>query len=190
MGFDVRVVLFGGTSVWMVRRMGYGRLLVVTGVLVACLLGCAAHRSGSASDSRRTEEQALYDRLYARTDAKVSASSTITDRWRNLRITRRDYDLDKPEDGKGMYPVKSETVLEGEERQKEDQEMGETELSDSREAVSGETVSRVSRDTGSTTDTTLKAGTQPLWWWLAGMLSAIMSLIFLWWKYGKKNQTK
>lgn len=89
-----------------------------------------------------------------------------------------------------MYPVKSETILEGEEREKENREEDETEISDSGEAVSSEAVSRITRDTGSTTDTTLKAGTQPFWWWLIGVLSVIAVLIFLWWKYGKKNQTK
>lgn len=162
----------------------------MAGVLVVCFLGCVAHRSDSTSDRRRTEEQARYDRLYARTDAKISTANTVTDRWRNLRIVRRDYDLGKPKDEKGMYPVKSETILEGEERQKEDRKEDETEMSDSEETVSGEADSRVSRDTGSTADTTLKAGTQPLWWWLIGVLMTVVGLIFLWRKYGKKNQTK
>ena len=40
------------------------------------------------------------------------------------------------------------------------------------------------------TDLDIKAGTQPLWWWLIGVLMAVAGLIYLWWKYGKKDKTK
>lgn len=170
--------------------MKYVRLLTISGVLVACLLGCSVRRSGSTSDSRRTEMQNELIRLRDLSDAKISTTTSITERWRNLRIVRRDYDLDKPKDDKGAYPVKSEIILEGEEQQKEDKKEDKSEKTDKKESETGASRLDDAGRSGTSSDTDVKAGGQPLWWWLIGVLMAVVGLIYLWWKYGKKNQTK
>lgn len=170
--------------------MKYARLLAISGILAACLLGCSVRRSGSTSDSRRTEVQNELVRLRELSGEKVSAATSLTERWRNLRIVRRDYDLDRPRNERGEYPVKSETILEGEEHQKEGKKEGKSEKTDKKESETVKSRLDGAVRSGSTSDTDVKAGGQPLWWWLAGVLMAMAGLIYLWWKYGKKNQTK
>ena len=170
--------------------MKYVRLLAISGILVACLVGCSVHRSGSTSDSRRTEVQNELVRLRALSDTKVSVATSVTERWRNLRIVRRDYDLDKPRDERGQYPVKSETILEGEEQQKEDKKEDKSEKTDKKESEAGTSRRDDAGYSETAFDTDVKASTQPLWWWLIGVVMAVVGLIFLWLKYGKKNQTK
>lgn len=174
----------------MVKRMKYGRLLAVAGVFVFCLLGCSVRRSGSTTDSRRTEEQKELVYLGTLSDAKVSTTTTVTDRWRNLRIVRRDYDLDKPRNEKGEYPVKSETVIEGDEQQKEDKKEDKAEKSDKKESAKGASRHTDARDSGSASDTTGQVGLGSLWWWLVGAVSVVVTGFLIWWKYGKKDQTK
>ena len=35
-----------------------------------------------------------------------------------------------------------------------------------------------------------ESGKNSLWWWLIGVLMAVIGIIYLWWKYGKKDKTK
>lgn len=170
--------------------MKYVRLLTIAGILVACLLGCAARRSDSMRDSGKSQDHDKLVLLRTRTDAKIATTTTVVERWRNLRIHWRDYDLSKPADPDGNYPVKSEGWADASEQESKD------EKSDTQENAKEETsgVAEADRETSyektEDTDLDIKAGTQPLWWWLIGVLMAVVGLIYLWWKYGKKNQTK
>ncbi len=160
------------------NNMKYVRILTISGILVACLLGCAVRRSDGVHDSEKSQERNELVWLTARTDAKITATTTVVDRWRNLRIHWKDYDLSKPPDQNGNYPVKNEGWAEGSEQESQN------EKSDISENTKEDSNGKVN------TDLDIKAGTQPLWWWLIGVLMAVAGLIYLWWKYGKKDKTK
>lgn len=170
--------------------MKYGRLLAIAGILVACLLGCAARRSNSVRDSVRTEEHSELSWLTSGTATKLEATTTVTDRWRNIRIHWRDYDLSKPADENGNYPVKSEGWTDASEQETKDEKSDVSE--NTKEDASGKAEANrdASHEKTSDTDLDIEAGTEPLWWWLVGVLMAVVGIIFLWWKYGKKDKTK
>lgn len=170
--------------------MKYVRLLTIPGILVACLLACAARRSGSTLDTGRTQERDELVLLTTRTDAKVSATTTVTDRWRDLRIHWRDYDLSKSPDENGNYPVKSEGWADANEQESKDEKSDVSEDTHEDANVKTEADRDVSHKKAENTDLDVKAGIQPLWWWLIGVLTVVVGLIFLWWKYGKKDKTK
>lgn len=170
--------------------MRYGQILVLAGILVGCLLGCSVNRSAGRNDYRRVQEQGRYDYLYAQTDAKLSTTTTVADRWRNIRIVRRDFDLDRQPDETGQYPVKSETVIEGNEQQRKKTEEASQEESEAKEQETGYKSTDIQEENTETAEFNAESGKSSLWWWLLGVLMAMASLIYLWWKYGKKNQTK
>ena len=172
------------------NNMKYVRILTISGILVACLLGCAVRRSDGVHDSEKSQERNELVWLTARTDAKITATTTVVDRWRNLRIHWKDYDLSKPPDQNGNYPVKHEGWAEGSEQesQNEKSDISENTKEDSNGKV--KTEREKSYEKTENTDLDIKAGTQPLWWWLIGVLMAVAGLIYLWWKYGKKDKTK
>lgn len=170
--------------------MKYVRLLTISGILVACLLACAARRSGSTLDTGRTQERDELVLLTTRTDAKVSATTTVTDRWRDLRIHWRDYDLSKSPDENGNYPVKSEGWADANEQEKTNKKAEKAERSETGDLIAGTSSRNSSRDTRAQTETGIKAGMQPLWWWLIGVVSVVIVGFVIWWKYGKKDKTK
>lgn len=170
--------------------MKYVRILAVSGILVACLLGCAVRRSSSVRDSGRSKEHDELVWLTSRTDAKVATTTTVTERWRNLRIHWRDYDLSKPADSTGNYPVKSEGWADVGEQESESEKSDLSENTKEDTSGKAEANREANHEKVANTDLDIKAGGQPLWWWLIGVLMAVVGLIYLWWKYGKKNQTK
>ncbi|RHJ83569.1 hypothetical protein DW103_07390 [Parabacteroides sp. AM08-6] len=170
--------------------MKYGWNLVITGILAACLLGCSVSRSGNIHDSGKTDEQVHYEHIYARNDAQLSVSNTVIDRFRNVRIHWRTYDTDKPADENGRYPVKAEGWSEGCEQESVDEDKKTTENSTENVQATTEKKKVDSFVKEEHKDVDVKAGTQPLWWWLIGLLSAMVGIIFIYWKYGKKNKTK
>lgn len=170
--------------------MKYGRLLAIAGILVGCLLGCAVRRSGSSSDSRRTEERRELSWLTSRTATNVTATTTVTDRWRNLRIHWRDYDLSKPADSAGNYPVRSEGWADANEQETKDEKSDVSENTEEEASGKAETDLDASQKKTTDMDMDAQAGVEPLWWWLIGVLMAVVGIIFLWWKYGKKDKTK
>ena len=70
------------------NNMKYVRILTISGILVACLLGCAVRRSDGVHDSEKSQERNELVWLTARTDAKITATTTVVDRWRK-RIGRQ-----------------------------------------------------------------------------------------------------
>ena len=96
-------------------------------------------------------------------DVRLASSNTVRDRWRNIRIIRREFDLERQPDENGRYPVKAETTLEGEEH--EEERSGDTELNSD-------------------------IGKNALGWWALGVTMVLALVIFLRWRYGKKDKTK
>ena len=170
--------------------MEYGRILVLAGILAGCLLGCSVNRSAGRSDNRRAQEQSRYDYLYAQTDAKLASSTSVVDRWRNIRIIRRDFDLDRQPDENGRFPVKSETVIEGNEQQTEKTEEASKADTETKKQETGTKNLDLQTDRTETGEFNAESGKNSLWWWLIGVLMAVIGIIYLWWKYGKKDKTK
>lgn len=170
--------------------MRYGRILVLAGVLAGCLLGCSVNRSAGRSDNRRAQEQSRYDYLYAQTDAKLTSATSVVDRWRNIRIVRRDFDLDRQPDENGQFPIKSETIIDGNEQQTEKTEEASKEGSETKEQETGSKNLDIQADCSEVAEFNAESGKSSLWWWLIGVLMAVIGIIYLWCKYGKKDQTK
>lgn len=170
--------------------MRYGRILVLAGVLAGCLLGCSVNRSAGRNDNRRVQEQSRYDYLYAQTDAKLTSATSVVDRWRNIRIVRRDFDLDRQPDENGQFPIKSETIIDGNEQQTEKTEEASKEGSEAKEQETGTKNLDIQSDRSEVAEFNAESGKNSLWWWLIGVLMAVIGIIYLWWKYGKKDQTK
>lgn len=170
--------------------MRYGRYMAIAGVLVACLLGCTVRRNGSSVDSGTTKEQFRYDQLYARTDAKVSVSSTVTDRWRNIRIYWRNYDTGQPADSTGNRPVLSEGWIDGNEQESTDESTETEETGDEVGQTAADGTADGHFEKTRTEELEVKGGTTPVMWWMFGVATAAVLIIFFWLRYGKKNKTE
>lgn len=170
--------------------MKYGRILLLAGILAGCLFGCSVNRSAGRSDNRRAQEQTGYEHLYAQSDTKLSTTTSIMDRLRNIRIIRRDFDLDRQPDTNGKFPVKSETVIEGNEQQTEKTEEASKEEIEINQQETGNEDIDIQTTHTEATEFNAESGKNPLWWWLIGVLMAVIGIIYLWLKYGKKDKTK
>ena len=95
----------------------YKRLCVLAGMVALCA-SCSVRRSASDHSHYRDQERQVLESLDTSMDVRLASSNTVRDRWRNIRIIRREFDLERQPDENGRYPVKAETTLEGEEHEK------------------------------------------------------------------------
>ena len=135
--------------------------------MVALCASCSVRRSASDHSHYRDQERQVLESLDTSMDVRLASSNTVRDRWRNIRIIRREFDLERQPDENGRYPVKAETTLEGEEHENERKEerSGDTELNSD-------------------------IGKNALGWWALGVTMVLALVIFLRWRYGKKDKTK
>lgn len=161
----------------------------MAGMVVFCA-GCSMRRVTSDTVRYGSEEHVESEELESTGDIRLTASSTVRERWKGLRITLREFDLDRKPDKDGRYPVKSETTLEGQEHENEKKQEAEELESQARRKKTGNSDNSLlaGQSRGSELDT--KMGENALWWWVTGIVTAILGIIFLGRKYGKKNQTK
>ena len=99
----------------------YKRLCVLAGMVALCA-SCSVRRSASDHSHYRDQERQVLESLDTSMDVRLASSNTVRDRWRNIRIIRREFDLERQPDENGRYPVKAETTLEGEEHENERKE--------------------------------------------------------------------
>ena len=103
----------------------YKRLCVLAGMVALCA-SCSVRRSASDHSHYRDQERQVLESLDTSMDVRLASSNTVRDRWRNIRIIRREFDLERQPDENGRYPVKAETTLEGEEHENERKEEAES----------------------------------------------------------------
>ena len=113
-------------------------------------------------------------------DVRLASSNTVRDRWRNIRIIRREFDLERQPDENGRYPVKAEPTLEGEERQKKEEN----------ENVFARSEASHEEERSGDTELNSDIGKNALGWWALGVTMVLALVIFLRWRYGKKDKTK
>ncbi len=109
-------------------------------------------------------------------DVRLASSNTVRDRWRNIRIIRREFDLERQPDENGRYPVKAETTLEGEEHENEN--------------VFARSEASHEEERSGDTELNSDIGKNALGWWALGVTMVLALVIFLRWRYGKKDKTK
>ena len=146
----------------------YKRLCVLAGMVALCA-SCSVRRSASDHSHYRDQERQVLESLDTSMDVRLASSNTVRDRWRNIRIIRREFDLERQPDENGRYPVKAETTLEGEEHENERKEEAE---SQKKEELNSD------------------VGKNGLGWWALGVTMVLALVIFLRWRYGKKDKTK
>lgn len=88
------------------NNMKYVRILTISGILVACLLGCAVRRSDGVHDSEKSQERNELVWLTARTDAKITATTTVVDGGEIFGYTGRITILASPPIRTGTIPLK------------------------------------------------------------------------------------
>lgn len=113
----------------------YKRLCVLAGMVALCA-SCSVRRSASDHSHYRDQERQVLESLDTSMDVRLASSNTVRDRWRNIRIIRREFDLERQPDENGRYPVKAETTLEGEEHENERKEEAESQKKEENESVS------------------------------------------------------
>lgn len=123
-------------------------------------------------------------------DVRLACSNTVRDRWRNIRIIRREFDLERQPDENDQYPVKSETTLEGEEHENERKEEAEGQKKEENESVFAQSEANLEEKRSGDTELNSDVGKKALWWWILGVTMALALVIFLRWRYGKKDKTK
>ena len=112
----------------------YKRLCVLAGMVALCA-SCSVRRSASDHSHYRDQERQVLESLDTSMDVRLASSNTVRDRWRNIRIIRREFDLERQPDENGRYPVKAETTLEGEEHENERKEEAESQKKEENESV-------------------------------------------------------
>lgn len=167
----------------------YKRLCVLAGMVALCA-SCSVRRSASDHSRYRDQERQVLESLATSMDIRLASSNTVRDRWRNIRIVRREFDLERQPDGNGQYPVKSETTLEGEEHENERKEEAESQKKEEDESVFAQSETNREEDRSRNTELDSDVGKNALWWWAIGAAMAMALVIFLRWRYGKKDKTK
>ena len=120
-------------------------------------------------------------------DVRLASSNTVRDRWRNIRIIRREFDLERQPDENGRYPVKAETTLEGEEHENERKEEAESQKKEENESVFARSEASHEEERSGDTKLNSDVGKNALGWWALGVTMVLALVIFLRWRYGKKG---
>ena len=167
----------------------YKRLCVLAGMVALCA-SCSVRRSASDHSHYRDQERQVLESLDTSMDVRLSSSNTVRDRWRNIRIIRREFDLERQPDENGRYPVKSETTLEGEEHENERKEEAESQKKEENESVFARSEASHEEERSGDTELNSDVGKNALGWWALGVTMVLALVIFLRWRYGKKDKTK
>ena len=72
----------------------YKRLCVLAGMVALCA-SCSVRRSASDHSHYRDQERQVLESLDTSMDVRLASSNTVRDRWRNIRIIRREFDLER-----------------------------------------------------------------------------------------------
>ena len=72
------------------NNMKYVRILTISGILVACLLGCAVRRSDGVHDSEKSQERNELVWLTARTDARITILASPPIRTGTIPLKMKD----------------------------------------------------------------------------------------------------
>ena len=115
-------------------------------------------------------------------DVRLASSNTVRDRWRNIRIIRREFDLERQPD--------AETTLEGEEHENERKEEAESQKKEENESVFARSEASHEEERSGDTELNSDVGKNALGWWALGVTMVLALVIFLRWRYGKKDKTK
>ena len=75
----------------------YKRLCVLAGMVALCA-SCSVRRSASDHSHYRDQERQVLESLDTSMDVRLASSNTVRDRWRNIRIIRREFDLERQPD--------------------------------------------------------------------------------------------
>ena len=78
----------------------YKRLCVLAGMVALCA-SCSVRRSASDHSHYRDQERQVLESLDTSMDVRLASSNTVRDRWRNIRIIRREFDLERQPDENG-----------------------------------------------------------------------------------------
>ena len=90
----------------------------------------------------------------------------------------------------GRYPVKAETTLEGEEHENERKEEAESQKKEENESVFARSEASHEEERSGDTKLNSDVGKNALGWWALGVTMVLALVIFLRWRYGKKDKTK
>lgn len=93
-------------------------------------------------------------------------------------------------DENGRYPIKAETTLEGEEHENERKEKAESQKKEENESVFARSEASHEEERSGDTELNSDIGKNALGWWALGVTMVLALVIFLRWRYGKKDKTK
>lgn len=96
----------------------YKRLCVLAGMVALCA-SCSVRRSASDHSHYRDQERQVLESLDTSMDVRLASSNTTRDRWRNIRIIRREFDLERQPDRKRSIPGQGGNDTRGEEHENE-----------------------------------------------------------------------
>ena len=98
--------------------------------------------------------------------------------------------IERQPDENGRYPVKAETTLEGEEHENERKEEAESQKKEENESVFARSEASHEEERSGDTELNSDVGKNALGWWALGVTMVLALVIFLRWRYGKKDKTK
>ena len=75
----------------------YKRLCVLAGMVALCA-SCSVRRSASDHSHYRDQERQVLESLDTSMDVRLASSNTVRDRWRDFRVIRREFDLERQPD--------------------------------------------------------------------------------------------
>ena len=159
----------------------YKRLCVLAGMVALCA-SCSVRRSASDHSHYRDQERQVLESLDTSMDVRLASSNTVRDRWRNIRIIRREFDLERQPDENSRYPVK--------EHENERKEKAESQKKEENESVFARSEASHEEDRSGDTELNSDVGKNALGWWALGVTMVLALVIFLRWRYGKKDKTK
>lgn len=173
--------------------MKYARYysLFTGSILFFTLCTCSSVRHSVSRDRIRTEERKELELLQSSTSSEISLSNDIKEKMQNIQFHFKRYDLDKPKEEDGSYPVASEGWINKNEKSVQETKVDKEKEQTHESNLNAKAFTNNDVELNSDKKTEAKAGISSLYCFMAGICSILIILILIWCKYGrKKNKTE